>query len=173
MSGFMKRKYYTEMFGKKEDSKPTEKPAPGLFSGLSMKKNQKIEAPVSTGYMPPVTEVLQSKPELFSYKPPDMDSLKTAYLTKPTAESSSIDSAENSKSQEDPFSNIKLADDKKPKRNAIPGFGDDDEDSDNLEFVKKSKLNILQNKDSPLGINKEGEKKIDGPANLEIQFENT
>ena len=137
---------YIEIFGGREDPKPADKPKPALFSGLAMKKTTKVEPPVQSAYVPPVTDI---KPvEAYSYKPPDPETIKTVLPSKTPNDTESVESTENTRSNEDPFADIRLVEEIKIQKAAkIPGFADDDNTEDNFDFVKKNKLNLLKNED--------------------------
>ena len=167
----MNRNSNLGFFGRKEEPKPAEKPAEksasSMFSGMMMKKTAKAEAP-SSAYIPPSAEVSTFKPpEPSPLKPPDLESLAKAKPTIETQES------ENPKASSDPFADLKLTDPSSFKKSAneryeepntknleiktlnktekvdtkkstIPGFGDSDDEDSSFQFVKKSKLNIIQ-----------------------------
>lgn len=167
MANFINSKSYLEMFGKKDEPKSSEKPGPSMFSGLAMKKTSKNDASSASGYVPPAAESSQTKlPETYTYKPPDLDQ-KRQIFSKSMNDSGSIDSTDNTRSNEDPFADIKIAEENKTqKKNFVPGFGEDEED-DNFEIVKKNKLNIIPGPEVPYP--KKTQVKIDDHTQIKIE----
>ena len=180
MSGIMSN-FYIGMFGKKEEpksaekqsvpvEKPSEKPGPSLFSGLSMKKGPKPEVSVTSGYVPPLPDY-PSKVLDTTYKPPEPEILKK---NKTVNDYGSFESTENTRSNEDPFADIKIGEENKiQKKNQIPGFNDSDSDEESLNFVRKSKL---QNLEQPIKKSNENffsqtEKKSEGAFFAEKKIE--
>ena len=158
----------------KPSEKPPEKPASNMFSGMMMKKTVKADPP-SSGYIPPITEVSSLKPiEPTSYKSPDLESLtklktfietQEPEVSKPNSDpfadlklndssklkKASVERPEELNSRTSDTSNLNKSDkfDKiekvDTKKGNIPGFGDSDDEEDSFKFVKRSKLDIMQN----------------------------
>ena len=171
----MNRNSNLGFFGRKEEPKPSEKPperpASNMFSGMMMKKTVKAEAP-SSAYSPPIAEVNSFKPaELSTHKSPDLESLAKSKPTIETQESETlkasldpfadlklneassykkptVDRVEETNNKNLEIKSLDKNDKAEKvdiKKNCIPGFADSDDEDNSFQFVKKSKLNILQN----------------------------